>query len=92
MKLSLSLLKRRLDAQALDQLRAVAATQANAIECQKAEIDRLKGALKDAELFADIWRDDALDYMAQLAEANGQRVGLTLCGQVLMIPDQRVMA
>lgn len=89
---SLVALRRRLDAQALSQLRTVAAQQADTIERQRAEIERLEGACKDWELCADIWREDALDYLTQLAEAEGRRVGLTPCGQFLMIPDQQVPA
>lgn len=90
--MSLARIQRRLDAAALDQLRAVAAEQLTTIEQQRERIARLEASERDAWLIADNWRDDALDYLTQLAEETGQRVGLTPCGQVFVIPDQQVPA
>lgn len=90
--MNLAALQRRLDALALDQLRAVAAEQLATIEQQRERIARLEASERDAWLIADGWREDALDALTQLAEETGQRVGLTPCGQVLVIPDQRVLA
>ncbi len=89
---TLAALCRRLDAKALEQLRAVAADQIATIERQQREIELLQARVRDAELFADHWRDDAIEAQALLQEEHGYQVGLTMCGQVLLTPAGGVRA
>lgn len=71
-------LRRRLDAQALDQLREVAAAQAE-------EIDGLREQLADAVQAAESWRDDALDMQLELCRLRKGQPGITQGGRLVVV-------
>lgn len=79
---NLTPLKRRLDAIALDQLRA--------------EVVRLheeNGQLRDnlywAEQAAESWRDDALRLMDDACAATGASPGITQSGALVLVPKEQ---
>lgn len=85
-------LRRRLDDQALDQLRAVAAAQAEQIDSLQAENASLRGQLDQAESWCDAWRDDALRFQQQLCEHTGGEPGMTADGALVVVPAEQVAA
>jgi len=75
---SLAALRRRLDAQALDQLRAVAAAQAE-------ELEALRERCARAEEIAESWRDDALDMQLELCQLRNGHPGITQAGKLVVV-------
>lgn len=76
---SLAALSRRLDAQALEQLRTVAAAQAK-------EIDDLRVRLADTEETLDFWWRSATDMQLELCERTGAQPGITQSGRLVVVP------
>lgn len=74
----LAALQRRLDALALDQLRARCAEQAEYIE-------RLTNDYNNAAADADWWRDQAIEQNLREAAATGGRPGLTQSGALVVV-------
>ena len=76
---SLSAIQRRLDAIALQQLRAECARLA-------AENDQLRDEVYWAEQAAESWREDAMRLLAEACEATGGTPGLTIDGALVVAP------
>lgn len=74
----LSAIKRRLDAEAIEQLR----TEVLRLDEENA---RLRDQLALAEQDAASWRDDALGLHRQLAEQLGGQPGVTKHGQLVVV-------
>lgn len=72
-------LQRRLDAEALDQLRAEAARLA-------AENDELRTQLYWADESAESWRRDATEMHLQLCELQCAKPGITVDGALVVVP------
>lgn len=79
-------LLRRLKAQAHDQLVAEVAKLAAEVDRLTAENAELRDDLYHAEHSAERWREDALQFQDELAEQTGGTRGLTISGQLVVIP------
>lgn len=88
----LAALRRRLDDQALAQLRAVAAAQAEQLDALREENASLRGQLDQAESWCDAWRDDALRFQQQLCDRTGGEPGMTVDGALVVVPAEQVAA
>lgn len=78
---ALQRLRRRLDAIALEQLRTIAAQQAE-------EIDELRDRLYRAEHDADSWRDDALAMQAEICTQRGAAPGIDIAGRLHIVQPE----
>lgn len=77
---SLAALQRRLDAIALDQLRAIASAQAQ-------EIDQLRERLWRAEEDANFWNREATELHLEMCELTGGSPGMTITGALVVVPN-----
>ena len=77
--ISLQGIRRRLDAIAIDQLRAEVSRLAE-------ENEELRKQLAWAEQAAEAWRDDALNFQMELCEHSGGTPGITQTGALVVVP------
>lgn len=78
-KQTITAIARRLDAIAIDQLRAEVVRLAE-------ENEGLRQRLADAEQDADWWRADAIEQNLRLCEAVGGSPGITIDGRLVVAP------
>lgn len=81
--MSIQTLQRRLDAAALDQLRAEVARLAVENDRLNAENARLCDRANHAEDVAEGWRKEALDLQLDLIQQTGKQPGLTMDGRLV---------
>lgn len=77
---------RRLDALALEQLRATAAALIEENDRLRASLERAEARADNAEEAAYSWRDDALRFQLELCEREGGAPGLTIDGGLVIVP------
>jgi hypothetical protein len=82
----LAALRRRLDVQALAQLRTLAVAQAEQLEALRVENESLRTELSLAEHCSDSWRYDALRFQDELCQQTGGQPGLTKAGALVVVP------
>ena len=85
-------LRRRLDEQALDQLRTIAARQSEQIDALRAENASLQVQLDQAETWCDAWRDDAMRFQMALCERDDGQPAMRMDGSLAVIPAEQVRA
>lgn len=80
----LAALRRRLDVQALAQLRNIAVAQGEMLDALRAENESLRSELTLAEHCSESWRYDALRFQEELCQQTGGQPGLTKAGQLVV--------
>lgn len=83
---TIAALRKRLERWELDHLRSLAASLAEQLEDAHNRIEALQSDLERAWRNAEAWQEDALELVKQL-EAEGQTVGLTVEGALVVVPE-----
>ena len=85
-KKTIAALRKRLEHWELDHLRALSASLSDQLEAANERIEALQSELDRAWRNAEAWQDDAMELVKQL-EAEGQTVGLTVAGALVVVPE-----
>lgn len=83
---TIAALRKRLERWELDHLRTLSVSLHEQLEAAHERIDALQSDLDRAWRNAEAWQDDAMELVKQL-EAEGQTVGLTVAGALVVVPE-----
>ena len=79
-------LRKRLARWELQHLGQLAASLAEQLDAASARIKALEGELESAWAAADSWREQTMEMVEEM-EAEGQQIGLTQSGKLMVVPQ-----